>query len=367
MLHGKTSGTLLRLVALIALIALPNAPALAKSKLSPEAAKQACITAFGDRDHFDWVPRMGLDNALSVCQRAIDGYPDDAEVRLFYAIARDQYAERGGNQQDNVYAAETYRDLAAEGLPLAQYALGTMFDENAGVSTDEGLSYLTRARDGEFGVSISCEALRTFGFNDLDGNGPHYDVAVAERASHGNYVCAGYLANMFWNGYLGASDLPLPLGDYVRYAAVHGDPAAMALLGLFYTFGTGSTEIDTYLQGQYTARQDAERGGSWLLLAYWGTKSAWSPDNYQRFWRDDVLLGPVMVEALQTALNALGRYDGALDGTPDPELQQALDAFGSADVDALFQSIRAKEKYPAGLGSRVMIHIGDGAVAAAAD
>ena len=367
MLHGKTSGTLLRLAALIALTALPSAPALAKSKLSPEAARQTCIGAFGDRDHFDWVPRMGLDNALSACQRAIGAFPDDAEVRLFHAIARDQYAERGGKQEDNVYATETYRDLAAEGLSLAQYALGTMFDESAGVSTEEGLSYLARALDGEFGVSVSCEALRTFGFNSLDGNAPYYDVAAAESASHGNYVCAGYVANMFWNGHLGASDLPLPLGDYVRYAAIHGDPAAMALLGLFYTFGTGSTEIDTYLQGQYTARQDAERGGYWLLLAYWGTKSAWNPDNYQRFWRDDVLLGPVMVEALQTALNALGRYDGALDGTPDPELQQALDAFGSADVDALFQSIRAKEKYPSDLGAREVIHIGDGAVTAAAD
>ena len=364
MLHGKTSGTLLLVAASIALAGLLSSPALAKSKLSVEAARQACITAFGDRDHFDWVPRMGLDNALAACQRAIGAFPDDPEVRLYHAVARDQYAERGGDQQDNVHATETYRALAAEGLPLAQYALGTMFDESAGVSTEEGLSYLARARDGEFGVSISCEALRSFGFNNLDGNGPHYDVAAAESAAHGNYVCAGYLANMFWNGYASPSDLPLPLGDYVRYAAVHGDPAAMALLGLFYTFGTGSTDIDTLLQGQYTARQDAERGGSWLLLAYWGTRSTWNPDNYQRFWHDDVLLGPVMVTALQTALNALGRYDGALDGTPDPELQQALDAFGSADVDALFQTIRAKEKYEPGLGSREMVHIGDAAMAA---
>lgn len=362
MLRGTTSGTLLPLAAIALLSGLLSGPALAKPKLQSDAARQACIGAFGDRDHFDWVPRMGLENALSACQLAIERFPDDPEVRLYNAIARDQFAERGGSQQDNLAATEAYRELAEAGVPLAQYALGTMFDENSGVSTEEGLSYLTRARDGEFGVSISCEALRSFAYNDLDGNGPHYDIAAAESAAHGNYVCAGYLANMSWNGHASASDLPLPLGDYVRYAAVHGDPAAMTLLGLFYAFGTGSSEIDTLLQGQYTARQDAERAGYWLLLAYWGTRSAWNRNNYDTFWGGDALDTVATVEALQTALKALGRYDGAVDGVYGADLYQAVQAFGAADVDALFQTVRAKEKYPSSLGPREVAHIGDGAL-----
>ncbi|QDZ09954.1 peptidoglycan-binding protein [Devosia ginsengisoli] len=362
MLHGTTSGKALRIAALIACTGLMSGPAFAKAKPQQEAARQACIGAFGDHDHFDWVPRMGLENALSACQFAIGWFPDDPDVQFYNAVARDQFAERGGDQQDNLYATAAYRRLAEQGLPIAQYALSTMFDEDSGVSTEDALDYMKRARDGEFGVSISCEALRTFGYSDLDGNGPNYDVAAAESAAHDNYVCAGYLANMVWNGYASASDLPLPLGEYARYAAVHGDPAAMTLLGLFYAFGTGSTEIGAQLQGQYTARQDAERAGYWLLLAYWGTKSAWSQNNYDNFWGGDALDTVATVEALQTALKALGRYDGAVDGVYGADLYQAVQAFGAADVDALFQMVRAKEKYASSLGPREEVHIGDGAM-----
>ncbi|KQX43002.1 hypothetical protein ASD04_03385 [Devosia sp. Root436] len=353
---------MLPIAAILIFAGLSSGPALAKSKVQDQTLRLACIGAFGDREHFDWVPRMGLDNALATCRSAIAQFPDDAEVQFYNAVARDQFAESGGTQDDNLYATEVYRRLATSGLPVAQYALGTMFDEAAGVGTEESLGYMIDARAGVFGASIRCEALRTFGLADLDGNGPSYDIVAAEGMAHGNYVCAGHLANMFWNGYVSASDLPLPLGDYVRYAAVHGDPAAMTLLGLFYTFGTGSTEIDALLQGQYTARQDLERAGYWLLLAYWGTKSAWSQNNYDTFWGGDALNSVTTVEALQTALKALGRYDGAVDGVYGADLYQAIQAFGSADVDALFQTVRAKEKYAAGLGEREPLHIGTTAV-----
>lgn len=362
MLHGMTSRRLLPAAAIVAVVGLLGSPALAKSKLSAEDAKAACIGAFGDRDHFDWVPRMGLENALLACEWAIAGFPDEPEVRLSQAMARDQNAERGGNQQDNHYATIAYRELAADGVPLAQYALGTMFDENSGVSTADALTVMTRARDGAFGASIRCEALRTFGYSDLDGNGPSYDVAAAESMAHGNYVCAGYLANMFWNGYASADDLPLQVGEYARYAAVHGDPAAMAMLGLFYAYGTGSSEIEPQLQGQFTARQDAERAGYWLLLAYWGTRSAWSTAHHAEFWDDNHLLSPVIVEAMQTGLKALGHYAGDIDGNFLPATQDAIAAFEASDLDAAFQSVRAKEKYAPALGRREMMHIGKAAM-----
>lgn len=356
-----TSRRLLPVGVLVA-ISLLTTPALAKTKLQGEALRQACITAFGDRDHFDWVPRMGLANAVATCNSALRQFPNDPEVRLYDAVARDQLAERGGSQEDNLHATEVYRQLAGQKHPIAEYALGTMFDESSGVSTADALAYLGRARDGEFGASIRCEALRTFGYADLDGNGPAYDVAAAESMSYGNYVCAGYLANMFWNGYVSASDLPMQVGEYARYAAVHGDPAAMAMLGIFYAYGTGSTEVELQLQDQYTARQDAERAGYWLLLAYWSTSSSWSAARYAEFWDDNHLHSPVVVEAMQTALKELGYYSGAIDGNFLPATEDAIAAFEASDIDAVFQAVRAKEKYAPDLGRRQTIHIGSAAI-----
>ncbi len=358
MLHGMTSGKALRIAALIVFASLLSGPALAKSKVQDAALRQACIGAFGDQEHFDWTPRTGLDNALATCRSAIAQFPDDAEVQLYYAVARDQFAERGGTQDDNLYATEVYRRLADEGLPMAQYALGTMFDESAGVSAEEGQSYMTRARDGEFGTAVSCEAVRTFGLVDIDGNGPSYDIAAAESMAHGNYVCAGYLVNMYWYGYATPGDLPLSIADYARYAAVHGDPMAMAIVGLFYAFGTGSTDIDAKLQGQYTARQDEEKAGAWLLLAYWGTKSSMRPEIRSEFWDYGYLLWPPIVTAMQTTLGTLDLYDGPADGNFGDSTRAALAAFEASDVDALFQMVRAKEKYAAELGERELLHIG---------
>ncbi|QQR35371.1 sel1 repeat family protein [Devosia oryziradicis] len=307
---------------------------------------------------------MGLASALSVCGAAVEQFPDDAEVRFYHAVARDQFAERGGTQDDNLFATETYRALADDGLGVAQYALGTMFDESSGVSTGDALSYMERARDGEFGQSIRCEAIRTFGQADLDGNGASYDVAAAEQASRGNYVCAGYLTGMYWSGYAAADDLPLRVADYARYAAVHGDPNSMAMVGLFYTYGTGSTDIDFQLQGQYEARQDAQRAGYWLLLAYWATRSSMRSDVHSDFWEGLHLQSAEVVEAMQTALTALDLYEGDLDGNFLPPTEQALAAFEASDIDAVFQMVRAKEKYDPSLGPREPLRIGSAAIPA---
>lgn len=363
MLHELTTGRMPRIAALIALAGLWGGPALAKTKLQGEDLRQACIGAFGDREHFDWQPRMGLANAVAVCGAAVAQFPEDDDVRLSHAVARDQLAERGGTQDDNLFATEIYRELAGGGMDLAEYALGTMYDESSGVSTSDALESMQRARAGEFGPAIRCEALRTFGLADLDGNGPSYDVRAAEGLAHGNYVCAGILTGMYWSGYVATGDLPLPVADYARYAAVHGDANAMAMTGLFYTYGTGSSDIDPQLQGQYEARQDAERAGYWLLLAYWATKSSMRSQSYDDFWANQHLQSAEVVEAMQTALVALGLYEGGIDGNFLAPTQQALDAFEASDIDAVFQAVRAKEKYAPALGPREALHIGSAAIA----
>jgi hypothetical protein len=363
MLHRMISALLPGLAALLALTGLWNAPAFAKTKVDGETLRLNCIGAFGDHDHFDWVPRMGLANALSTCRAALLRYPDDPEVRLYDAVARDQFAERGGTQDDNIFATGVYRTLAADGLPKAEYALATMFDESAGVSTAEALGSMQRARAGEFGESIRCEALRTFGVADLDGTGPAYDVAAAEAMARSNYVCAGMLAGMYWSGYVAAADLPLKVAEYARYAAVHGDANAMAMLGLFYVYGTGSSDIDPQLRGQYVAKQDIERAGHWLLLARWATRSAMRPQVHADFWDNGYLRSAEIVEAMQTALKSLGHYEGAVDGNFLTATSEALRDFEQSDIDAVFQAVRAKEKYDSTLGPRETLHIGDAALA----
>lgn len=363
MLHEITTGKAPLLAALIIPAVLWVGPALAKSKLEGAALREACIGAFGDEEHFDWVPRMGVGAAIAICRRAVEQFPDDPEVRFYHAVARDQFAERGGTQEDNLFATAEYRELAEDGMGVAQYALGTMFDEDAGVTAEDALSYLRRAKNGEFGQSIRCEALRTFGQSDLDGHGPSYDVAEAERLAHGNYVCAAYLAGMYWSGYIAADDLPLRLDNYVRYAAVHGDPNAMAMTGLFYTYGTDSSDIDFQLQGQYEARQDAERAGYWLLLAYWGTRSSMRSQVHADFWAGQHLQSATVVEAMQAALKALDLYDGDIDGNFLAPTEQALATFEASDIDAVFQAVRAKEKYDPDLGPREALHIGGAAIA----
>jgi TPR repeat protein len=365
MLYETTAYRALRVAALLALVGLWSGPALAKTKLHGEALRLACVGAFGDTDHFDWVPRMGLTHALATCNAAIAQFPDDAEVRFYNAVARDQFAERGGTQDDNLFAAQTYRELADDGLGVAQYALGTMFDEDSGVSTNDALGYMERARAGEFGQSIRCEAIRTFGQADLDGNGAFYDTAAAESMADGNYVCAGFLTGMYWSGYASADELPLPVGDYARYAAVHGDANSMAMTGLFYTYGAGSTDIDRQLQGQYEARRDPERAGYWLLLAYWATKSSMRSQVHNDFWQGQHLQSAAVVEAMQTALKTLGFYEGEIDGNFLAPTEQALEAFEASDVDAVFQTVRAKEKYDPSLGPREALHIGSAAIAGA--
>ena len=66
---------------------------------------------------------------------------------------------------------------------------------------------------------------------------------------------------------------------------------------------------------------------------------------------------------MQTALTALGLYSGPIEGTFGDTTRMALEAFEASDMDAVFQMVRAKEKYDSALGQREPLHIGDAAMA----
>lgn len=348
-----------------------SAPVVAKDKAPPviegEALVRACVNAFGGEDLFAWTPRMGIGNAVATCESAVALSPDDPEVQFYYAVARDQFAERGGTQADNIYATKVYRKLAGDGFGIAAYALATMFDEDTGISEAEALAILQQATAGEFGPAIQCDTLRTMAFSDIDGSSADFDMATAERSAVGNHVCAGIVANMFWRGQIGQYDLTRPLDAYVRYAAVHGDPLAMAVLGLFYAAGTDSTTIPEPLRGQYTAQLDTERAGYWLLLAYWGTRSVMGQADYDSYWSEQMFVDPVTAGALQAGLKGLGLYTGAVDGAWGEGSAGALEAFmASGEIDALFQRVRGLETIDADLGTMAPMHIEVPAIAQAA-
>ena len=367
MFHSPNSALICRVLATIVVL---STPALAKDKAPPviegAALDRACINAFGGDEHFSWIPRMGVANAMATCEGAVAQSPDNPDVQFYYAVARDQFAERGGTQDDNIFATKLYRKLAAGGHELANYALATMFDEDVGLSEGEALATLLQAAAGDFGPAIQCETLRSLSFSDIDGAND-FDMAAAESAAVGNYVCAGVVANMFWRGSVGQYTLSRPLDSYVRYAAVHGDPLVMAVLGLFYAGGTDSTEIPAPLGGQYTAEKDIERAGYWLLLAYWSTQNFFAPADYDAYWSGQMFVDPVTAEALQAGLKGLGLYSGAVDGVWGEGSAGALEAFtASGNIDELFQRVRVLEPMDAALGEMVPAHIDTPAIAQAA-
>ncbi|UJW85822.1 hypothetical protein [Devosia sp. SL43] len=366
MFHSPKSVLICSILAAAAL----STPALAKDKapvvIEGAALDRACINAFGGQEHFSWTPRMGIQNAVSTCQRAVEQSPDNPDIQFYNAVARDQFAERGGTQDDNLFATKIYRKLAADGHELAEYALATMFDEDVGVSESEALATLQHAAAGELDAAVQCDALRSLAFSDIDGD-TDFDMAAAEDAAKENYVCAGIVANMFWRGQVGQYELTRPLDSYVRYAAVHGDALSMAVLGLFYADGTDSTTIPDPLKGQYTAEMDTERAGYWMLLSYWGTQSVMRQTDYDNYWSGQMFVDPVTAGAMQAGLEGLGLYSGAVDGVWGEGSAGALEAFlTSGQIDELFQGVREAEPMDDALGGMVPTHIDTQAIAQAA-
>jgi hypothetical protein len=342
-------------------------PAFAKTKgmpdLSGAALDRACINAFGGQENFAWAPRMGLLYAQMICESAAEQSPDNADVQFYNAVARDQWAERGGTQDDNLYATKVYRRLAAQGHDLGSYALATMFDEDTGVTAEDARAMLDRAAEGTYGAGVQCDAMRIRDYSGMVA----FDMAAAEAAAVGNPVCAGVAADVFWRGNVGDYDLARPLDSYVRYAAAHGDFSAMAVLGVFYAGGTGSTTITDILRDQYTAEQDPERAGYWLIIAFWGMQSVMPQADYDSYWYGQMFNDPVTAGALQTGLKALGYYAGPTDGVWNDDSLVALGSFViSGKVDPLFQRVRALEPMDATLGELMPIHVDLPAVSEAA-
>lgn len=286
---------------------------------------------------------MGIRNALSVCEEALRNSPKDLDLRFAYAVARDMNAEPWGTPADNFYAVTAYRELVADRHPLASYALGTMHDEDAGVSIAEALSSFATHRASAATDSIHCLVLdEEFLFPELaQGRSRAHLLAEMEQGAGQFLSCSRSIVRAFWSDWTSYTFV-VPLEAHIKSAAVHADVGAMNHLGHLYASGAGNHWVDE-LAPHVTVPKDPERGGYWLILAHYMSRQNFSPAG------QDTLLRIIVADrdysrAAQTALRTLGFYNGSIDGSFGPASRAALDAFVASDLpDALFQRVRAAE------------------------
>lgn len=316
-------------------------------------AEQLCLGSHLVGGDFVWTPPMTVRNAMAVCEAALRSNPSSIELQFGYAVARDTWSVwTDGSPADDFYAVTAYRELAAKGHPLAEYALGTMFDEDGGVSEAEGLDILRRATAGAFGDGPACLSARTlYATDNFAKVGAVLDMADLEQRAQRSYTCSSEISLLAAYGAPGTTSLRLPLDAYTRHGAVHGSETAMNSLGMAYTRGSG------------TVGRDVERGGLWLLISYWADSERYRPSLLSLYW-DPKFSVTEDATAIQTALRGLGFYSGALDGSIGPASRAALANFvASGTVDALFQRLRNEEPLSPLLPPLLPMHLGDAALA----
>lgn len=314
----------------------------------PEVAQSAvevlCRSAFMVGGEFHWDPRMTIRNAMAVCEAALREKPDDLDLQFFYAAARDVWAQWGnGTPADDYYAVTAYRALAEKGHALGEYALGTMYDEDAGVTKADGIAISARAINGEFGSGVACQTyISVLAADDLAAAGLTFDAELMAKYSEESVSCSDSVLSALAYVEPAEFQTPLKLEHYARVAAMTGSGWGMYYLGSFYAIGSEGTYSPIFT-GRVSLHRDWERGGRWLLLHYW-----WSMQRTDRAakvaeWLPTAFQGePAM--AIQTALKSLGYYSGGIDGQLGPQSKAALAAFvASGTADALFQRLRSDE------------------------
>lgn len=324
-------------------------------------AELLCLRAYFRGGDFVWDPAMTVRNAMATCEAALRANPDSQDLQFYYAATRDVWGAwgEGGSPADDYYAVTAYRDLAAKGYAMAEYALGTMYDEAAGVSQEEGWAIQRRSAEGEFGLSASCQTLAALYIaGDLENAGVKFDMGDMERRARDSASCAHELLIIYSHS-SGEFSVSLPFEAYARSAATSGSGWGMYFLGVFYTqgavFGWSSST---------RAPVNLERGGLWLVLHHWWRMQRADMAGEQAEWIEDTS-NLEDVFAIQTALKSLGFYNGVIDGDFGPASRAALDAFLAADVvDRVFQRIRSEEQLSPLLPPLAAIHLGDAALTA---
>ncbi len=327
------------------------------------AVELLCLGAFKNGGEFTWEPPMTISNALAVCEAALREKPESLDLQFYYAVARDVWAQwGGGSPADDYYAVTAYRELAEQGYTMAEYALGTMYDEDAGVTEAEGIAIQARAVAGEFGLAAACQSyLALVAQDDLEAAGLTFEAASFERKARDSAMCSSRILNIVSYAGPGEFATALPMEHYARVGATNGTGWGMYYLGAFYAVGSSGSYSPAFT-GRVTLTRNLERGGMWLLLHYWWSMQRTDLVRTHDEWFGQYYNGDTAL-ALQTALKSLGYYSGTIDGNIGPQSKAALSAFLAADIaDTLFQRIRTEEPTHPLLPRMGDVRLGDAAL-----
>lgn len=336
-----------------------NIPGMNKARLD-----ELCRTAYYVEGNFVWRPPMGTVNALAVCEAALRIWPDEPELRFAYAVSRDMNAEQLGSPADNFYALNVYRELAAEGHVLAGYALGTMHDEDAGVSDAEALALFAAYQEQSTSHERDCHVIDEQAFSpQLSAGLTLTDLLMKlEQGSQNSYVCSLSVTKNFLNS-LPRYIFSIPYEAHVKAGAVRGDLLSMRELGFLYANGSNYPWAESY-KPHVTLAKDPERGGYWFLLAYYLSQYNYGTRFQESLWGRGFFADSNDSSAVQTALRALGFYNGRIDGAFGAQSRAALDAFVNSNMpDQLFQRMRTSETlHPTLPPIQQGLHIGSAAL-----
>jgi TPR repeat protein len=191
----------------------------------------------------------------------------DAQLQL--AMAYEQ--GRWGFAKDLNQAVNWYRKAALNELPLAQYALGFLYERGRGVTGDLPLAAHWYQRAAENGLTVAQYRL---GLMYLDGKGLGKDAAkarnwLAKAGDKGHLNAQLQLGLMYEDGLLGNSDWDGNYQEALRWykkAAAQGNSDGQMAVGTFYMMGWGVDQnfVEAYRWLQPSAKQGNEAAITWL-------------------------------------------------------------------------------------------------------
>jgi len=229
----------------------------------PEAQYRLALMSLQDRLSDATVAARGQELLLQAAKHNVR----DAQLQL--AMAYEQ--GRWGFAKDLTQAVNWYRKAALNELPLAQYALGFLYERGRGVTGDLPLAAHWYQRAAENGLTVAQYHL---GLMYLDGKGVGKEVVkarnwLAKAGDKGHLNAQLQLGLMYEDGLLSNTDWDANYQEALRWykkAASQGSADGQMAVGTFYMMGWGVDQnfVEAYRWLQPSAKQGNEAAITWL-------------------------------------------------------------------------------------------------------
>ena len=204
----------------------------------------------------------------------------NADAQYFLGV---MYANGAGVPKEGRRAVAWYRKAAEQGLAIAQYDLGVMFSEGRGASKDERQAagwYRKAAEQGHADAQYFL-GLRYAAGLGVPKDEPQAIAWVRKAAKQGNADAQYFLGGLYADGVAVLKDEKQAVVWY-RSAAEHGNASAQFTLGVMYSEGRGVPEDEKQAAAWY--RRAAEQGhakAQFLLGLKYGTGRGVPKDEQQ--------------------------------------------------------------------------------------